>query len=327
MMPATPRPPLARLLWRSVAAALATIALKTLAWVLTGSVGLLSDAAESLVNLAAALFALVIVHWAARPPDEEHPYGHEKADYLSAGVEGLLVLLAAVTIAFSATRRLLDPQPISDVGVGLTISIAASAINLVVARMLIAAGREHRSIVLEADGRHLMTDVWTSVGVVAGVGLVAVSGWEPLDPLIALLVAVNIVITGISLVRRFTAGLMDRALPLEQRVAFDDVLGRCASERVRFHALRTRSAGPRAFVSVHVLVPGDWTVQRGHDLVEQVEHDLRASLQHATVFTHLEPLDDPASFADTTLDRQGAPGARRESTGPSENLRAPPTPR
>jgi len=300
----TARPPLARLLWLSVAAAIATITLKTLAWALTGSVGLLSDAAESVVNLVAAVIALVIVHRAARPPDEDHPYGHEKADYLSAGVEGSLILLAALTIAFSAIPRLLDPQPISDVGIGLSVSVGASAINLVLARMLIAAGREHRSIVLEADGRHLMTDVWTSVGVVAGVALVALSGWERLDPIIALLVAVNIVVTGVSLVRRFTGGLMDRALPPDQRAAIDAVLQRHAGEGVRFHALRTRSAGRRAFVSVHVLVPGDWTVQRGHDLVERLEHDLRAAVGHATVFTHLEPLEDPASFADTELDRQ-----------------------
>lgn len=293
-MATTARSPLARLLWIAVAAAVATITLKTLAWYLTGSVGLLSDAAESVVNLVAALFALVIVHWAARPPDEDHPYGHEKADYLSAGVEGLLILLAAVTIAYTATRRLLDPQPISDVGIGLAVSVVASTINLMVARVLIAAGREHRSLVLEADGRHLMTDVWTSVGVVAGVVLVAVTGWERLDPIIALLVAANIIVTGVSLVGRFTGGLMDRALLPGQLVAVEAVLQRYADDRVQFHALRTRSAGARAFVSVHVLVPGDWTVQRGHDLIERVEADLLAALEHATVFTHLEPLEDPA---------------------------------
>jgi cation diffusion facilitator family transporter len=177
--------------------------------------------------------------------------------------------------------------------------------------MLIAGGREHRSIVLEADGRHLMTDVWTSVGVVAGVALVAATGWERLDPLIALLVAANIVLTGVALVRRFTGGLMDRALPPQQRAAIDAVLQRYADGRVQFHALRTRGAGARAFVSVHVLVPGEWTVQRGHDLVERVEHDLRAALHHATVFTHLEPFEDPASFADTELDRQAADASQR----------------
>jgi cation diffusion facilitator family transporter len=309
----TARPPLSRLLWLSVAAAVATITLKTLAWALTGSVGLLSDAAESVVNLAAALFALVIVHWAARPPDEDHPYGHEKADYLSAGVEGSLILLAALTIAYSATQRLLDPQPISDVGIGLSVSVAASAINLVVARKLMAAGREHRSLVLEADGRHLMTDVWTSVGVVAGVALVALTGWERLDPIIAMLVAANIVVTGVSLVHRFTDGLMDRALPPEQRAAIEEVLQHYAGQDVRFHARRTRGAGRRAFVSVHVLVPGDWTVKRGHDLVERLERDLRATLPQATVFTHLEPREDPASFADTELDRRASDTTTRQA--------------
>jgi cation diffusion facilitator family transporter len=312
MTAAMARPPLARLLWLAVTAAIATITLKTLAWALTGSVGLLSDAAESVVNLVAALFALVIVHWAARPPDEDHPYGHEKADYLSAGVEGSLILLAALTIAYSATRRLLDPQPISDVGIGLSVSVVASAINLVVARKLMAAGREHRSLVLESDGRHLMTDVWTSVGVVAGVALVAITGWQRLDPIIALLVAANIIVTGVSLVRRFTGGLMDRALPPQERAAIEEVLQRYAGQVVQFHALRTRGAGRRAFVSVHVLVPGDWSVKRGHDLVERVERDLRVALPHASVFTHLEPLDDPASFADTDLDRQAADAAQRD---------------
>ena len=182
-------------------------------------------------------------------------------------------------------------------------SVVASALNLAVARILLRAGREHRSLVLEADGRHLMTDVWTSIGVVAGVALVAVTGWQRLDPLIALLVAGNIIITGTSLIRRFTGGLMDSALPPEQRAAIEAVLQRHASDRVQFHALRTRSAGPRAFVSLHVLVPGDWTVQRGHDVVERIEDDLRAALQRATIFTHLEPLEDATSFADTELDR------------------------
>jgi len=307
-------PPLARLLWLSVAAALATIALKTLAWLLTGSVGLLSDAAESLVNLAAALFALFIVHWASRPPDEDHPYGHDKADYLSAAVEGSLILVAAVTIAVSAVRRLIDPQPISDVGIGIAVSLAASMVNLVVARVLISAGREHRSLVLEADGRHLMTDVWTSAGVVVGVALVALTGWERLDPIIALLVAANVVVTGVSLVRRFTGGLMDRALPPADRATIDAVLRRYAEEGVQFHALRSRSAGARAFVSVHVLVPGDWSVQRGHDVAERLEGDLRGALHRATIFTHVEPLEDPASFADTGLDRE--PASERDDSAP-----------
>jgi cation diffusion facilitator family transporter len=291
-------------MWLSIAAAVATIALKTAAWALTGSVGLLSDAAESVVNLVAAVFALIVVQWAARPPDEEHAYGHEKADYLSAGLEGALILVAAVTIGVSAVDRLSNPQPLSHIGIGVAVSILASGVNLAVARLLIGAGREHGSLTLEADGRHLMTDVWTSVGVVGGVGAVAVSGWDVLDPLIAIAVAANIVVTGVALVRRSTGGLMDRALAGGELTRVQEVLERyTVAGPVRFHALRSRRAGRRAFVSVHILVPGQWTVKRGHDLVERIERDLLAVLGHATVFTHLEPLEDPASFADTELDR------------------------
>lgn len=295
---------LARLLRLSIAAALATIGLKTAAWLLTGSVGLLSDAAESVVNLVAAIFALVVVTWAARPPDEDHAYGHEKADYLSAGVEGGLIIVAAASIAYSSVVRLIHPHAIDDVVAGIGVSVVASAINLSVARLLIREGRAHRSLALEADGRHLMSDVWTSVGVVAGVTAVALTGWERLDPLIGLAVALNIVVTGSSLIRNSAGGLMDRALTTDERAAIDEVLARFAGEGdVRFHALRTRRAGRRAFVSMHVLVPGEWSVQRGHDLVERIEADLRERLAPATVFTHLEPLEDPASFEDTRLDR------------------------
>jgi cation diffusion facilitator family transporter len=294
---------LIRLVTLSIAAAIATIALKTLAWAVTGSVGLLSDAAESVVNLIAAVMALAVVQFAERPPDEDHAYGHEKANYLAAGIEGALILLAAVSIAYTAVRRLADPQPLEDVGIGATVAVIASAINLVVARILIAAGREHGSLTLEADGRHLMTDVWTSVGVVAGVVAVAITGWDPLDPLIALAVAANIVATGVRLVRESSSGLMDRALPPEDLERVNAILERYSQDGVRFHALRSRRAGRRTFLSVHVLVPGAWSVQRGHDLVERVEADLRGELDHAAVFTHLEPLEDPASFDDSELDR------------------------
>jgi cation diffusion facilitator family transporter len=294
---------LVRLVWLSIGAAILTIALKTSAWLLTGSVGMLSDAAESVVNLVAASFALVIVHWAARPPDEDHAYGHEKADYLSAGVEGALILLAAVTIGVSSVGRLIDPKPLSDVGIGVAVSVVASLVNLGVARTLMAAGREHGSLTLEADGRHLMTDVWTSVGIVLGIVAVVVTGWERLDPVIAIVVALNILWTGVSLIRNSTGGLMDRALADDERASIEQVLRSYAGDDLQFHALRTRRAGRRAFVSVHVLVPGDWSVKRGHDLIERLERDLRQRLTPATVFTHLEPIEDPASFADTSLDR------------------------
>lgn len=238
-----------------------------------------------------------------RPPDAEHMYGHGKAEYFSAGVEGTLICLAAAGIGIVAVDRLLDPQPLEDVPVGVTVSVAAAALNLAVARVLIAAGRRHRSIVLEADGRHLMTDVWTSAGVVVGVVAVALTGVDALDPLVALAVAANIVVTGVRLMRRSAGGLMDRALRDEDLARVRAVLARHESADVRFHALRTRQAGRRAFVSFHVLTPGSWSVQQGHDVVEQVEADLRSELGSVTVFTHLEPADDPVSFADTGLDR------------------------
>jgi cation diffusion facilitator family transporter len=293
-----------RLLWLAAAAAVATIALKTTAWALTGSVGLLSDAAESVVNLVAVLVALAALRWAIAPADEEHAYGHTKAEYFSAGVEGALVLVAAVGIAITAADRLVDPAPIQDVGVGLAVSTAASVINLAVGMLLVRTGRAQRSITLEADGRHLMTDVWTSAGVIAGVAAVALTGWERLDPIIALAVAANIVWTGVVLMRRSIGGLMDRALGDAEQQRIRAALRPFELQGVRFHALRTREAGRRAFVSVHVLVPRAWTVQRGHDEVERVEQALREQLPYATVFTHLEPLEDPRSYDDASLDRQ-----------------------
>lgn len=293
-----------RLLWLSVAAAVTTITLKTVAYLLTGSVGLLSDAAESVVNLVAAIVAMLALRFALKPADEEHAYGHQKAEYFSAGVEGTLVLVAAVTIGITAFGRLLDPQPIDSAGVGLAVSAGATLINLAVGLVLLRAGREERSIVLEADGKHLITDVWTSAGVIAGVAAVALTGWEILDPIIALVVAVNIVVTGGALVWRSADGLMDRALDTADRAKVDAVLDDFRRrEGIEFHALRSRQAGSRAFVSVHVLVPGAWTVQHGHDLVERVEDDLRAQLPRATIFTHLEPVEDPKSFTDIELDR------------------------
>ena len=290
-----------RLLWLSVAAAVATIALKTVAWLLTGSVGLLSDAAESVVNLVAAVVALVALHWASKPADDEHAYGHAKAEYFSAGIEGALIFVAAITIAVTAVERLVHPQELSDVGVGLAVSAAASVINLAVGLLLVRAGRQERSITLEADGKHLITDVWTSVGVIVGVAAVAISGWERLDPIVALAVAANIVVTGTGLVRRSAGGLMDRALDAEAQREIDAVLASFEHRGVQFHALRTRQAGQRAFISTHVLVPGGWTVRQGHDVAEELAAALRERLPYATVFTHVEPSDDPRSFEDVDL--------------------------
>ena len=302
---------LTRLMLLSVAAGIATIALKTLAWRLTGSTGLLSDALESIVNLVAALVALVVVRWATLPPDEQHMYGHEKAEYFSAGVEGGLILVAAFSIGWIAVRRLLHPLPLEDVSVGLAVSAAASVINLLVGATLIRAGRRHRSITVEADGRHLLTDVWTSVGVIAGIAIVGLTGWRWLDPLIALAVAANIVITGITLVRRSSGGLLDHALSSAEQTALDAALEPYRSEGIVFHAIRNRQSGRRSFVSMHVLIPGRWTVQQGHELLERVEADVRATLPHTAVFTHIEPFEDPTSFDDATLDRIEERDAKR----------------
>ena len=310
----TARYPLTRLAWISIAAALATIAIKTLAWALTDSVGFLSDAAESVVNLAAAVMALVILHWVARPPDAEHMYGHEKAEYFSAGVEGTLICVAAVGIGYAAIQRLLNPVRLQDVGIGVAVSLCAAALNLFVARLLIHAGTAHRSLTLEADGRHLMTDVWTSAGVVVGVAAVGLTGWETLDPLIALAVAANIVVTGVRLMHRSAAGLMDRALPAADLAKIQTILDRYASAETQFHALRTRGAGRRSFVTFHLLTPGSWTVRQGHDLIEQIEGDIHEVLVNATITVHLEPSEDPRSFADAGLDRRAWIDSARASS-------------
>lgn len=292
----TPHRPLTRYAWLSIAAALTTMAIKAGAAVITGSVGLLSDALESTVNLVAAVVALVALRIAEKPPDAKHAHGHEKAEYFSAGAEGAMILTAAFAIAWAAIDRLAHPAELEQLGVGVAISMVAAAINAAVAVVLLRTGRANRSITLEADAHHLLTDVWTSLGVLVGVGLVAVTGWQALDPLVALAVAANIIVSGFVLVRRSVGGLMDRSLPPDELAAVEDVLARYGSTDVAFHDLRTRQAGRAAFVSVHVLVPGAWTVQEGHDLVERVEADLRAVLPHARVLTHLEPAEDPRSF-------------------------------
>lgn len=294
---------LGRLLWLSVGAAVVTIALKMLAWQLTGSVGLLSDALESVVNLVAALVAMAMLHWASTPPDEQHRFGHEKAEYFSAGVEGGLILLAAFSIGWAAVGRLIHPVTLDDLGVGVTLSAAASLVNLAVAIVLVRAGRRYRSITLEADGRHLITDVLTSVGVILGVLAVGATGWLWLDPTIALLVALNIVVTGTSLIRRAGAGLMDHALPPADQQALEGVLDAYRRDSVAFHAVRTRQAGRRSFVSLHVLVPGSWSVHEAHALADRLERDIHSALPGASVTTHLEPIEDPASLADVELER------------------------
>lgn len=299
-------PSLTRFAWLSIAAAIATMLLKTVAWRLTGSVGLLSDALESLVNLAGALMALAMLSVAARPPDEDHPHGHGKAEYFSAGVEGSLIVIAAVSIAVAAVDRLLHPRALEQVGLGLGVSVAASLVNLGVALVLLRAARVHRSVTLQANAHHLLTDVWTSAGVLVGVGAVALTGWQRLDPIVALAVAANIVWTGGRIVLESVGGLMDAALPEDEIAVLRRLLDAYAAQGIEYHALRTRRAGALRFVSVHVLVPPDWSVQRGHDVLEQIEGEIRRALPPVTILTHLEPLGDPLAMDDQHLHR--APG-------------------
>ena len=300
-------PNLSRFAWLSIAAALVTIALKTVAYLLTGSVGLLSDAMESIVNLIGAMMALSMLTVAARPADEDHAFGHSKAEYFSSGVEGSLILVAAVSIAIAAVPRLLAPQPLEQVGVGLAVSVGASLVNLGVALVLLRASKAYHSITLEANAHHLLTDVWTSVGVILGVGAVAMTGWLRLDPLLAIGVAANIVWTGTRIVRKSILGLMDVSLPPEELQAVKRALDSHVAEGMQYHALRTRQSGARRFVECHVLVPGMWTVHRGHALLENIEARIREAVPNVTVSTHLESLDDPASWDDQHLDRP--PGA------------------
>ena len=296
---------LSRYLWLSILAAILTIALKGAAYFYTSSIGLLSDALESIINLIAAIVALLMVKIAAAPPDEDHAFGHDKAEYFASGIEGTLIFIAAFGIAYTAIPKLAAPSPIENVGLGLIVSIAASVINLIVGIFLVKIGKQNHSIALEADGRHLLTDVWTSIGVVLGVVLVGFTGWLILDPIIALVVALNIVWTGFQLIRRSALGLMDTASSPETCEKIQNILdGYVEKQGIDYHALRTRQSGAKNFISVHILVPDEWTVQKGHDLTEEIEMKILKAVPESTVFTHLEPLEDPLSFADLDLFRR-----------------------
>jgi cation diffusion facilitator family transporter len=298
------RASLTRFAWLSIGAAVATISLKTSAYFLTGSVGLLSDALESLVNLVGALVALLMLTIAARPADESHVYGHSKAEYFASLFEGLLILGAAAGIIVTAIQRLLAPRPLELLGLGLSVSVVASLINLGTARILMNEGKKRKSITLEADAQHLMTDVWTSAGIIAGLIIVGITGWTILDPIVGLIVGANIVRTGFQLALRSMSGLMDAALPEAELKLIEDVIKKYRRKGVRFHALRTRQAAARQFVSVHMLVPGHWTVHDAHHIAEDFEADIRAALGGVvTVFTHMEPVEDELSMEDIFLDR------------------------
>jgi cation diffusion facilitator family transporter len=290
-------PPAALLRW-SVAVAAATIALKTFAWWLTGSVGLLSDAMESLVNLASAAFALLMVKIALRPADADHPYGHHKAEYFSAGFEGLMIIVAAAGIAWAAVLRFRAPQPLEQVGIGVLLSGVSTALNGGLAWLMFQSGRAHRSMALEGDARHLLTDVWTSVGVVVGIGLVAATGWLWLDPVVALLVAANIVREGVRLVWRSTEGLMDRALEPEVLAEIDRTLAQFKHPTIRFDHVSTRRSGRRRFVDLHMHMPSDWTLGRAAAVRGSVEQALMSAVPGLRATIQLLPSDVEAHFDD-----------------------------
>jgi cation diffusion facilitator family transporter len=293
---------LTRFAWLSIGAAVLTIVLKVVAYFLTGSVGLLSDAMESFVNLAGAVMALAMLTIASRPEDKDHHFGHSKAEYFSSGAEGSFIIVAAGGIAYSAIERLINPQPLEHLGIGLAVSALAGGVNLAAALVIGYNGKKHQSVTLTANSKHLMTDVWTSVGVLGGVGLVAITGWGPLDALVAVAVAINIVWSGIGILRNTVSGLMDTVLPDDELDLIQKKIEEILPEGITYHALMTRQAGARRFVSFHVLVPGKWTVEHGHVLLETLEAQLTQLLPNMVVFTHMEPLDDPASWSDQTLD-------------------------
>jgi len=293
---------LKRFAWLSIAAAIITIVLKAAAYFLTGSVGLLSDALESIVNLAGAIMALAMLNIASRPEDKDHHFGHSKAEYFSSGMEGGFIIIAAGGIMYTAIERLINPQQLEQLGIGLAVSVVAGLVNLVAALIIGSNGEKHNSITLKANAKHLMTDVWTSVGVLGGVGLVAITGWQPLDSLVAIAVAINIIWSGVGIVKHSVSGLMDTVLPEEELDIVRKRIEELLPEGVTYHALMTRQAGARRFVSFHVLVPGEWTVEHGHVLLEKLEVQITQLLPNMVVFTHIEPLDDPASWKDQTLD-------------------------
>lgn len=289
---------LTKFAWLSIAAAILTIGLKSGAWWMTGSVGLLSDALESSVNLVAAVVALVSLRAAAMPADANHQFGHTKAEYFSAAIEGIMIFVAATAILFTSVQRFLDPQPLENVGVGLAISAVASAVNGGVAWVLLRKGREHRSLTLVADGKHLLTDVWTSFGVVVGVLLVWLTGWERLDPVVAFAVGINIIVTGWHLIQQSVEGLMDISWPKEDNAKLASIIAARTSDVVTVHGLRTRESGRHRYVEMHLLVPGAWTVKRGHDRAEEIEAAVRREFGSVSISVHLEPLEDPRSYDD-----------------------------
>lgn len=298
-------PSLKKFMYLSIAAAIVTIALKFYAYYLTGSIGFFSDALESFVNLFAAIIALFLLHISEKPADKEHRFGHGKAEYFSSAIEGGLILIAAFSIIWSAVPRLFNPLMLENIHWGLWISLAASLVNLAVGQILIRNGKKRKSLVLEADGKHLMTDVWTSVGVIVAILLVKFTGWLLLDPIIAIVVALNIIYTGYKLLMRSASGLMDAAIPKDELKKVTTYLDSLKTNHIEYHSLMTREAGQRKFISFHLLVPGKWTVKEGHDYADHIEEAIEKMFEEpVNVSTHLEPIEDPASFNDIGLERK-----------------------
>ena len=301
-----PQRPLTHYALLSLGVAVLTFFLKLAAWRLTGSVGLLSDALESLANVAAALIAFASLSVAARPADDDHAYGHSKVEYFAGACEGGFILLAAAGIGWNAVDRLRHPQALEGVGIGLAFSGLASVILLYTARLLFRVAKSRGSVALEADAHHLMTDVWTSVAVVIAVTLVHFTGWLWLDPVIGLLLAMHIVVTGVKLMRDAMLGLIDTALPPPELAEVKRILTSAEARGIQWHALRTRQAGARRFLSVHLLMPGEWSISRGHEVAEEIEHALIAAVPRLTAITHMEPVECPSSWDDADLDRKAA---------------------
>jgi len=295
---------LKQFMYLSIAAAIVTILLKSYAYYITGSMGLLSDALESFVNLFAAVFALVMLTISQKPADEGHKFGHGKAEYFSSAIEGALILVAAFTIIWAAIPRIVNPVPIENVNTGLLLSLLASLVNLAVGLTLIYNGKKSKSILIEADGRHLMTDVYTTVGVIAGIVMVMITGWLIIDPMIAILVSLNIIYTGYKLISRSANGLMDATIPEEDLLKITVYLDSMNEQQIEYHSLLTRVAGQRKFISLHLLVPGEWTVKQGHDCADDIEESIILLFDEpVTVSTHIEPVEDPASMRDIGIDR------------------------
>lgn len=292
------RKSIAKIMWISIVASVITIGLKWYAFLLTGSVGFMSDALESGINLLAAIVAFYSLAVAARPADKEHPFGHDKAEYFSSLAEGVLIVIAAFGIAYAAINRMYHPQPLESLDFGMLLSVAATLVNFVTARILLYFSRKHNSITIEADAHHLMTDVWTTVGIIAGIFLVKLTGWQLIDPIMAILVAISIVYTGIKLIIRSMDGLMDSQLSEKEMVQIREVLDRYKSEDVDYHALYTRRASAKQFITFHLLFPGEYTVHKAHELTKQIEYDIKTQLPYSDVFIHVEPLNDPDAFDD-----------------------------